>query len=103
MAKMVGIVVLMLGFGACGGNDAPAKCDAFLDLTCMRLIECGATTGTQAECVASAKTTVPCAAAVSVDSTYDACVSETRSEPCSVLLSSGLPASCKGVINVPAN
>jgi hypothetical protein len=97
--RATGLLLGLLGLCACEANDAPQKCEELLDLMCTRLVEC-AIEPNQADCLAAAKTVAPCAKAVSVDGSYDACLKDIRAQSCTVLMSSGIPANCDDVINI---
>ncbi|HVZ72613.1 MAG TPA: hypothetical protein VHJ20_09580 [Polyangia bacterium] len=104
MMKRIGGVLLFGLLVSCGGSsgtDAPEKCDALVDRVCARAISCANDGTTQAECVAEAKTSLPCAEADAVSDGYDSCMSEVQTSPCSVLLANdtlNLPATCEGSI-----
>ena len=102
MCRVIGLVLVGMVL-SCGGesNDAPEKCDALVDRLCERALVCANDGTTQAECVASAKTGLPCAQADAVSDGYDACLSELQSSPCTVLLANNklnLPATCRASI-----
>jgi hypothetical protein len=100
LGKVAGLM-LLLAVASCGGggSDTPAeKCDALAALTCQRAIACANDGTTQAECLATVKTVLPCAQADAVSDGYAACMSELRASPCSVLETNGPPATCDGVI-----
>jgi hypothetical protein len=102
LLRIVGVVVFGIAV-SCGGDasNAPAKCDNFVNRLCQRAIACANDGTTQAECVAAAKTTLPCAQADAVSDGYNACMSELQSSPCSVLITNNtvkLPATCNGTI-----
>ena len=102
LLRIVGVVVFGIAV-SCGGDagDAPAKCDNLVTRFCQRAIACVNDGTTQAECVAVAKTTLPCAQADAVSDGYNACMSELQASPCSVLVANdtvNLPATCNGTI-----
>jgi hypothetical protein len=113
LLRSAAIATLLLSVSACssssggggGGSDAIAKCNAYVDTFCVKTEECTTQKGnpiSKADCISQANTVINCSASKSVTSTYDACISELESLPCSQTNSSGaidqLPASCNGAI-----
>lgn len=83
---------------ACSSEgDASAQCHDLIDLYCARLVGCESIT--MADCESQVETQIPCAKAVSVTNTYNACESEISSAACSSL-EQALPADCNGTIQV---
>lgn len=84
-----------------------------LDTYCDRIQSCAEAAGETApvgfhkKCVDKQKTAINCAAAVSVERTFNACVSELMDFTCDILFTESpagdvqvnLPSSCEGVIN----
>ena len=87
---------------SCGGDTSPvARCNALVSKVCARAIACFQDGTTQADCVASANTELPCAQADGVGTTYNTCMSDLDSISCAVLTANNnlnLPDSCSGVI-----
>ncbi|MBI5533266.1 MAG: hypothetical protein HY898_11155 [Deltaproteobacteria bacterium] len=83
------------GTGGGGGGDAVAKCNALVDKLCTWGEKCGQ--GPKASCIASAGQQLNCSAAKTVGASYDQCVSELDSLPCTA---TGLPTACNGVIGI---
>jgi len=107
--KPYGVVLLGMLMLACsssgdGGGGGPVQqCEALLDVTCDRTMECvPGGYPSKADCLADVKTIVTCADATSVGDGYPDCMSTMELRPCSDLFPGGtldLPSVCSGVIN----
>jgi len=101
---MVGVILgAVISCGSDDVNDAPVKCDAFVDRVCTRGIECKDATDTTtfSECTAATKTELPCAQADGISDGYTNCMSELATIPCTVFWDGSefrLPATCNGSI-----
>ena len=96
--RMIGLMVMSLGLGACGGTDAPAKCSAFGDRACARFSECSPGGGS---CTAAFAATLNCTTARGLSSRYEECMALMGSNTCQQLFPMGtlvLPDACQGVI-----
>lgn len=78
-------------------DPAPAvkACNDFVTAICKHSLRC--TSQTEDACRAEAATKVDCSAAIGVGLTYEQCLSEIDTTPCS---SPSAPASCSGTIKV---
>jgi hypothetical protein len=92
------VASVAIGLGGCGEpDDATAKCEQLVDVSCMRAVECG-TQNSQAECLAEAAQTSSCPRAKTVKPAFGTCLSDLRQASCASLTASGLPDSCDAVI-----
>ncbi len=96
--RILAALLFVLGVSACGEpDDAPAKCQQLVDLSCMRAVECG-TQNSQAECLTEAMQMSSCPRAKIVKPTFSTCLNDVRQATCAALASSGLPDSCDAVV-----
>jgi len=118
--RHVHFVTLALAPVGCGGGSSGnpvQKCDDLLEALCTRVQTCGEQlTGTVApatfhkDCLDAQKAELDCSKAMSVDPSYDTCITELRTFSCNVFVtldadqnitSVNPPASCMGVILGP--
>ncbi len=92
------------GGGGGGGSQAVQQCEAFMGVTCDRVLECvPGEYAAKADCLGDLSKVIPCADAVSVSASYDQCMDQMQGGSCAVLFPGGklaLPSSCSGVIQV---
>jgi hypothetical protein len=105
-ARLVLFVTLSLTVSSCGDSgggagSAPAKCNALVDKTCVKLVSCINDGTTQSECVGDVNASLPCAEAGAVSATYPSCMSDLDATSCATLTANdtlNLPATCNAVI-----
>lgn len=96
---MLVMVVLSALLGACEPEEdpeAPAKCRVLVDAICARSRECSMEP--LSTCQQRFATELNCAAAIQIGEQYTTCMGQVQTFQCRVLTTSGLPASCAGVV-----
>jgi hypothetical protein len=119
MWKLILAGVLLVSAPGCSSddsNDAPQKCDALATQFCKSAIGCEVSGGLvdaadeaseNASCKADVSQEIECSKAVSVTSSYDACMAKLKNPPCDEVNEAikngtlGLPTECNGVILIP--
>lgn len=99
MLKLTTMVVVLAMFGGCEPEEdpeAPAKCSVLVDAICARSRECSQEA--LSSCRQRFATQLNCAAAIQIGDQYTTCIGQVQTFQCSILTSSGLPASCTGVV-----
>ena len=110
------LVVVAPACSSDDNNDAPQKCEDLAAQFCKSAIGCQVSAGlvdaadeaaTNASCKADVSKDAECSKAVSVTSSYEACMAKLRNPPCDEVNEAiqndalELPSECNGVILVP--
>lgn len=75
-------LVLLTVLASCDASPAE-RCDAYIDLLCERVADCGMLVdGEQMKCITLASQVMSCSRATALGSGYDDCIDHLESGPC---------------------